>query len=251
MTQQPVRLDDLIEHVLNRHPDGDALQHLSDAMETSAHLGAVSDHLIGHFVDQARRAGASWTEIGQYMGVSKQAAQKRFVPRESEVDEIDDISGPGRGPGLFTRFTQRARHTVSEARAEAERLGHGHVENGHLVLGLLAEPEGLAARAMETLGAPSAEVREAVVAQLGPGSKQSGRLRFSRNAKKTLELALREALHLGHNYIGTEHLLLGLLRNDKDPAARTLNGFGITRQRTEEWTREALAGYTKALRDKK
>ena len=59
--KQPVRLDDLIEHVINQHPDGDALQHLSDAMTTSTHLGEVADHLIGHFVDQARRAGASWS----------------------------------------------------------------------------------------------------------------------------------------------------------------------------------------------
>ena len=64
----PVRLDDLITHVIEQHPDGDALQHLADAVETSSHLGEVADHLIGHFVDQARRSGASWTEIGQHTG---------------------------------------------------------------------------------------------------------------------------------------------------------------------------------------
>jgi hypothetical protein len=70
----PLRLDDLIGHVRERHPDGDALPHLSDAVQVSSSLGEVADHLIGHFVDQARRSGASWTEIGEYMGVSKQAA---------------------------------------------------------------------------------------------------------------------------------------------------------------------------------
>src|SRR3954462_14587782 len=84
MSEIPVRLDDLIDFVRRRRPEGDALDHLSDAVLASERLGEVSDHLIGHFVDQARRAGASWTEIGRHMGVSKQAAQKRFVPKSSE-----------------------------------------------------------------------------------------------------------------------------------------------------------------------
>ncbi len=240
METNPVRLDDLIEHVINQHPDGDALQHLSDAMETSAHLGEVSDHLIGHFVDQARRGGASWTEIGQFMGVTKQAAQKRFVPKETEVDELDDVSHSG----LFSRFTVRAREAIHQARDEARVRGHRHVESGHLVLGLLGQPHGLAAKAVVELDADADTLPAAVLELLGPGGeKASGRIRFSRAARKTLELALREALHLGHNYIGTEHLLLGLLREEKDPAAALLLERGVTRQATEEWTRAALAGY--------
>ena len=92
MTEPPARLDDLIEYVKSQHPDGDPLQHFSDAVLTSDRLGELADHLIGHFVDQARKAGASWTEIGQSMGVSKQAAQKRFVPKKSEeAGEFDPI----------------------------------------------------------------------------------------------------------------------------------------------------------------
>ncbi|MDI5963109.1 Clp protease N-terminal domain-containing protein [Streptantibioticus silvisoli] len=239
MTKQPVRLDDLIEHVLNQHPDGDALQHLSDAVTTSSHLGEVSDHLIGHFVDQARRAGASWTEIGQYMGVTKQAVQKRFVPKESEADELDSPQS-----GLFTRFTQRARDVVEHARAAAERHGSGHVETAHLVLGLLAVPEGIAAQAMVALGPDAATIGMTVTAALDPpADKAPRRIRFSRGSKKTLQLALREALHLGHNYIGTEHILLGLLRDEQDPAAELLTGLGIGHEATETWTKAALAGY--------
>ena len=84
-----VRLDDLITLVKSHHPDGDALERLGDAVAIGEHLGEVADHLIGHFVDQARRAGASWTEIGRHMGVTKQAAQKRFVPRAEGADRSD------------------------------------------------------------------------------------------------------------------------------------------------------------------
>src|SRR6186997_417858 len=103
-----IRLDDLIEAIKKVHPD--ALEQLSSAMVAADHLGDVADHLIGHFVDQARRSGASWTDIGKSMGVTRQAAQKRFVPRE------------GAEPGAnqdFSRFTTRARNTVMAAHNEA------------------------------------------------------------------------------------------------------------------------------------
>jgi hypothetical protein len=91
MDQVPVRLDDLISYVKSQ--DGTALDHVSAAMRVSEHLDELADHLIGHFVDQARKAGASWTEIGQSMGVTKQAAQKRFVPKATEWPEEPDEGG--------------------------------------------------------------------------------------------------------------------------------------------------------------
>src|SRR6202020_368654 len=105
MEQTPVRLDDLISYVKSQ--DGTPLDHVSAAMRVSEHVGEVADHLIGHFVDQARRAGASWTEIGQSMGVTKQAAQKRFVLR-AETTTLDPHGG-------FERFTPRARNSVVAA----------------------------------------------------------------------------------------------------------------------------------------
>jgi hypothetical protein len=244
MPDDPVRLDDLIDHVMGQHPDGDPLQHLSDAVETSSHLGEVADHLIGHFVDQARRSGASWTEIGQYMGVSKQAVQKRFVPKASDDWELP------RG-GRLNRFTLRARNVLATARREAEQLGHDQVRNEHVVLGLLAEPEALAGRAIAELGMPLEQARGATMALLQrlPSGATPRVVRFSRASKKTLELALREALHLGHNYIGTEHLLLGLLRNDKEEAAELLHGMGVTRERTEPWLIEQLTALQEARLD--
>src|SRR5215210_4749316 len=93
----PVRLDDLIDAITKVHSD--ALDQLSSAVLAADHLGEVADHLIGHFVDQARRSGASWTEIGRSMGVSKQAAQKRFVPKDpGEPSDLDPSQG-------FSRFT--------------------------------------------------------------------------------------------------------------------------------------------------
>src|ERR687890_2673013 len=96
-----VRLDDLIQAITRVHSD--PLEQLTDAVLAGEHLGEVADHLIGHFVDQARRSGASWTEIGRSMGVTKQAAQKRFVPRPS----APDLEAEG-----FRRFTPRARKAV-------------------------------------------------------------------------------------------------------------------------------------------
>src|ERR687895_115417 len=107
----PVRLDDLIEAIKKVHSD--VLDQLSDAVIAADHLGDVADHLIGHFVDQARRSGASWTDIGRSMGVSKQAAQKRFVGKGSgEPSDLDPSQG-------FSRFTEQARNVVMAAQNEA------------------------------------------------------------------------------------------------------------------------------------
>src|SRR5919206_2896757 len=104
----PIRLDDLIEAIKKVHSD--PLEQLSDAVIAADHLGDVADHLIGHFVDQARHSGASWTEIGKSMGVTRQAAQKRFVPKEST--DLDPQQG-------FGRYTARARNAVMAAHNEA------------------------------------------------------------------------------------------------------------------------------------
>src|SRR5216684_6774512 len=129
----PVRLDDLIEAITKVHSD--ALDQLTEAVIAADHLGDVADHLIGHFVDQARRSGASWTDIGRSMGVTKQAAQKRFVPKgPGEPSDLD----PGQG---FSRFTERARNVVMVAQNEAHAAGNDQICSEHLVLGLLNDPE--------------------------------------------------------------------------------------------------------------
>src|SRR5882757_6704205 len=115
----PVRLDDLIDAIKQVHTD--ALDQLSDAVLAADHLGDVADHLIGHFVDQARRSGASWTDIGRSMGVTRQAAQKRFVPKaSSEAGELDPSAG-------FGRYTPRARNVVMSAQNEAQAAGNDEI----------------------------------------------------------------------------------------------------------------------------
>ncbi|WP_188187170.1 Clp protease N-terminal domain-containing protein [Nonomuraea sp. SYSU D8015] len=230
-----VRLDDLISAVKSRHPAGDPLGELSDAVTLGEHIGEVADHLIGHFVDQARRSGASWTDIGRSMGVSKQAAQKRFVPK-------DGGSGLAADMRTYSRFTDRARSVVVKAQEEARATGHSHIEPGHLVLGLLREPEALAATTMVRLGASLDSVRDAVTATLGPGGGHPAQtmMPFSAQSKKALELTLREALRLGHDVVGTEHILLGVLSLEEGPVVRALADLGVTKERAEREIMQAM-----------
>ena len=124
---------------------------------------------------------------------------------------------------MFERFTERARQVVVLAQEEARSLKHNYIGTEHLLLGLLREEEGVAARVLETLEVSVEEVRAAVVRIVGSGEESpQGQIPFTPRAKKVLELALREALSLGHNYIGTEHILLGLIREDEGVAARIL-----------------------------
>jgi len=214
MEPTPVRLDDLITYVKTQ--DGTALDHVSAAMRVSEHLGELADHLIGHFVDQARKAGASWTEIGQSMGVTKQAAQKRFVPKDPGLDASQE----------FTRFTARARNVVVAAQNEARAAGHDQIRPEHLVLGLLSEPDAVGAAAIVAQGVPLDSVREAVTAALPPPAAEVPALiPFDPQGKKAMELTFREALRMGHNYIGTEHILLALL--ELEDGDGVLTGLGI------------------------
>ncbi|MEU1706047.1 Clp protease N-terminal domain-containing protein [Streptomyces sp. NPDC005706] len=224
-----VRLDDLIAAIKKVHPE--PLDQLQDAVIAADHLGDVADHLIGHFVDQARRSGASWTDIGKSMGVTRQAAQKRFVPKESA--DLDLSQG-------FSRYTPRARNVVMSAHNEAVAAHHSEGRPEHLVLGLLAEPEGLAAKAITTQGVPLDTVRQAATAALPPAAENAPDLvPYGPEAKKVLELTFREALRLGHNYIGTEHLLLALLEHENGTGV--LSGLGITKAATEEFIGKVLA----------
>jgi Clp amino terminal domain, pathogenicity island component len=235
MSQPPVRLDELISYVTSS--EGTALGQVSKAVRVSEHLGALADHLIGHFVDQARKTGASWTDIGQSMGVTKQAAQKRFVPRASDWGDLLSGAFPA-DPVKFSRFTERAKRAVIAARQEAIKRRHDRVLPEHLVLGTLREPEGLAARAIAALGVSSEAVRAALGAVLPaamPEGVTPGHVPFDSRTMKVLELTLREALALGHNYIGTEHILLGLLEEEESLGGGTLAGLGITRERARDW----------------
>jgi hypothetical protein len=240
MSQPPVRLDELISYIKNT--EGTALDQVSAAVRISEHLGELADHVIGHFVDQARKTGASWTEIGQSMGVTKQAAQKRFVPKASDWGDLLSGVFPS-DPVKFSRFTNRAKRAVIAARQEAIRRQNDRVLPEHLILGMLHEQEGFAARAIAALGVSPEAARAAIGAVLPaamPDGVTSGHVPFDSRAMKVLELTLREALALGHNYIGTEHILLGLLEEEESRGGGTLADLGITKERALAWLAPAL-----------
>ncbi|MFE6282394.1 Clp protease N-terminal domain-containing protein [Streptomyces sp. NPDC057877] len=232
-----VRLDDLIAAIKKVHDE--PLEQLQDAVIAGEHLGDVADHLIGHFVDQARRSGASWTDIGKSMGVTRQAAQKRFVPKESA--DLDPSQG-------FSRYTPRARNAVMAAHNEAVAARNPEGRPEHLALGLLADPDGLAAKAITAQGVPLDAVRQAATSALPPAADEVPDLiPYGPDAKKALELTFREALRLGHNYIGTEHILLALLEFENGQG--TLSGLGITKAGVERYVAEALAKIATALNE--
>ena len=221
MTGSP-RLDDLIAGVEAAHVD--PLERVGGAVLVGDALGETADHLVGHFVDRARRAGASWTDIGRSMGVSKQAVQKRFVPREERQD--------------FSRFTPRARNVVVASQNETRAAGNAEIRTEHLVLGLLAEPEGVAVRALVDRGVTVEAVRRAAEGALPPRTDETPALiPFDPQAKKALELTFREAHRLGHGYVGTEHVLLALL--ELEGGSGLLSGLGVEKAAVEA----AVTGY--------
>ena len=240
MAEFPVPLDNLISYVKALHPDGDPLANLSDAMVVSARLDEQSDALIGHFVDQARHSGASWSQIGASMGVTKQAAQKRFVTLWEGAE--------------FSRFTQRSRNVLAAAASIAAEAGAETIGASHLAAGLLSEPDGLAAKVIHGAGLTDEQmltelgVAEAPATAAGEGEEGGGwggrdalrRLRFTEEGRIAIRGALTAALKLGHNYIGTEHLLLGIVQG-KGEVGRVLIRLGVTAGFTERALAEEFA----------
>ena len=177
-----VRMDDLIDAINRVHED--PLDRLTDAMAAADHLGDVADHLVGHFVDQARRSGASWTEIGRSMGVTKQAVRKRFVPSNPV-----DASAMVEGDDGFDRFTPRAKRCVLAAQEEARSAGNDVITAGHLALGLLAEPTAVAARLLLAEGRTEDDVRRVLEPTLPPPVEDVPALiPYDVGARKVLEL---------------------------------------------------------------
>ncbi len=239
MTTFPVPLDNLIAYVKQLRPDGGPLENVSDAFSVSTQLDEQADALIGYFVDQARRSGLSWSQIGGAMGVSKQAAQKRFVPSATKVSDMMPESVKP-----FSRFTARAARTL----AAAGRLAApSPVSSVHLAAALFTEPEGFAARAIAAAGVAPGQLYTALGAGPAEPSGSTGPvelldLSLDESAKDAVKSSLKAALRLGHNYIGTEHFLLGVLAAD-GPAAGALAGLGLAPDRAEQLITEEIAAY--------
>jgi ATP-dependent Clp protease ATP-binding subunit ClpC len=150
---------------------------------------------------------------------------------------------------MFERFTERARQVVVLAQDEARMLGHNYIGTEHILLGLLREEEGVAARVLDSLEIMTGEVRAQVVHLIGQGDDEvtTGQIPFSPRAKHVLELALREGLALGHDYIGTEHILLGLVRENDGVAAHILLGGGADAETIRRAVVRMLSGPAPAL----
>ena len=145
---------------------------------------------------------------------------------------------------MFERFTDRARRVVVLAQEEARMLNHNYIGTEHLLLGLIHENEGVAAKALDSLGITLNGAREQVQDIIGPGQQApSGHIPFTPRAKKVLELSLREALQLGHNYIGTEHILLGIIRAGEGVAAQVLTKLGTEPQKVRSTVLDLISGY--------
>jgi hypothetical protein len=238
MTEFPVPLDNLIAYVKTLHPEGGPLENVSDAFSVSTQLDEQADALIGYFVDQARRSGLSWSQIGGAMGVSKQAAQKRFVPTKAADLFPPDHAKP------FSRFTARSANVLAAA---GKLAAPDPVGAAHLAAALLTEPESVAALVIAKAGVTPEQLYAAV--RTGPATKAENvgsaellDITLAESAKDALKAALKSALRLGHNYIGTEHLLLGVLATH-GPAAIALAGLGLTPDRAEELLKAELADF--------
>jgi len=145
---------------------------------------------------------------------------------------------------MFERFTDRARRVVVLAQEEARMLNHNYIGTEHILLGLIHEGEGVAAKALESLSISLEAVRQQVEEIIGQGqAAPTGHIPFTPRAKKVLELSLREALQLGHNYIGTEHILLGLIREGEGVAAQVLVKLGADLSRVRQQVIQLLSGY--------
>jgi len=216
--ESPVRLDDLIGAIASAHAD--PLDRLTGAMALAEHLDELADSLIGHFVDQARRAGASWSEIRQSVGVTKQAAQKRFVARsQAGAAPLDPSQG-------FSRFTDDARAVVVTAQERARESGNDAITVGHLVLALVADPQSAAARAVTAQGVSLDDVRRTATATLpAAAATVPALIPFDAHARAALEGSFAEAQRLGADAVGSEHLLLAVLT--VEDGTGVLAGLGV------------------------
>jgi len=238
----PPTLQELIEIVRQDASSDQPLDQLVAAAAAAAQLEETTDALLGHFVDRCRRDGRSWTEISAALGVTKQAVHKRFATAIAT-----HVAAATPAP-TFERFTNRARHVMAESSQAATSLGDDFVGTEHLLLALFSEPEGIAGRVLAAMDVSEDTVRAAIRAAgdraagqdepSAPGTAAALRLAaatsaakgarppFSGPAKRVLRDALAVALEFGHNYIGTEHILLGLYRNEDSLATQILTQAG-------------------------
>jgi Clp amino terminal domain, pathogenicity island component len=219
-------LKSLVDIVRADATSDDPLEQLAQAARSVGEMEQLSDNLLDHFVEACRANGRTWTEISAALGVSRQAAHKRFSAA---------MPGFARLPGQATleRFTERARAVLRDATEQARDFGQPFVGTEHLLLALFQPAEAVAAQVLRELGLTADAVRDQVRAdpEVGADSRDAGKpagdeVGYSPRAIRTLRHAVEEALKLGNNYVGTEHLLLGLFDDPDALGARILTSMG-------------------------
>lgn len=228
MEPSELRIEQLVRIVELAMPAADPLERLTESILLAGRLDELSNELIGHFVDEAREAGISWAEIGAILGVTRQAAQKRFVAKKGKK---------GGRRGLLTRFTIRAREVVADAELHAREAGSTQVGTEHVVLSIADDPSCIGAQALVGVGASLARIREQArdVIEKGVTGSSRGHIPFSAESKKALELSLRECLRLRDHRLSSQHLVLGVLRDGRSPGARILAENGATFAGLDAW----------------
>jgi ATP-dependent Clp protease ATP-binding subunit ClpA len=262
-------LAELIREVSRQAASDDPLDRLAAAAEHRQDMVDQLDDVLDHFVHEARDAGCSWTDIGDVLGVSKQAAQQRHRRGPGR-------GGRGRARGRFARFTPTARRAVLDAHGAARLLGDRAVYTEHVLLGLLESPGTLASDVLSHWDVDRDGIEAAILArragagagdegageggaagdeQVFPryealvsggqgrkGRSRRGHVPFTASCKKVLEVALREAHVFEHDYIGTEHVLLGLIRVREGLAAQLLAERGVTMDAVRQAVATASTG---------
>jgi hypothetical protein len=231
----PIELTDLIRAVQDKTLACTDLERIDVAVKYGELLKSLGDDLIGHFVEEARKTGASWSQIGERLGVSKQAAHQRHIQRGPKLFGRRRRSS---GEPFFVRFSQEARDVVARAQDEARSLKHNYLGVEHLLLGLTTKPGARSEGLLRDAGVTSAKVRAQVKLMVGEGRETpSGRIPFTPLSKLALQLARKAA---GSGQIETTHILFGILEVPEGAGAGILDALGISRDELRRRTEASL-----------
>jgi hypothetical protein len=232
----PVDLKDLIRAVQDKTLACTELERIDVAVRYGEVLKSLGDDLIGHFVEEARKTGASWSQIGERLGVSKQAAHQRHIQRGPKLFGRRRRSS---GETFFVRFSEEARAVVARAQDEARSLKHNYVGNEHLLLALTKDG-GVAEGLLRDVGVTSAGARAQIELMVGEGRETpSGRIPFTPRSKRALQLARGAA---GSGQIETGHVLFGILEVPDGAGAEILDALGVSRDELRRRTEASLGG---------
>jgi hypothetical protein len=216
-------LDVLIDEVRSGFEDAPVLDRLTRAVDLSGQVSELGENLVGFYVDEARRSGATWSEIGERLGVSRQAVQKRFIPSAESKDRA----------GFWDRASDELRSAVEAARHQAQARRKTYLGTEHLLLGIIEQPNDLACQLLAACGADPVTLRGAIDGRVGPVTDDPlpDETPFTQLALNSLQHALREALRANSSSIETIHLALGLITVGNGVAHDVLVTLGISYER--------------------